>query len=408
MSSAMQKRGLTLGLALAFCQLCTAQFDSPSDVTEAVQPGTANSTVALWSSVERELFKHLADKFNPDVRPVRNVRDALSVELYISHQGIHALDQDAGTMTNSVIYRMKWRSPFLSWDTSKYDIPWIRLSPDSIWVPDIAVRNVVSVQESPLMHTTYMIVTNDGSVIMEKAMEVETLCEFKMADFPFDTQVCPVYFGLESSSESEVELLVDTWDSFEPLMPMPNYTSISWLLMNATIDTESVSYSTATGFVETQTYYVMHVTAMRAPQFYMANGVLPTIIITFVSMLTFFLPGTMIERMGFGATCLLSVVAVMFVVADKLPTQGVQTLMDQFFFISLLINVIAMVISSYVVIMSLNASLASLSDVAGPISDPKFLDKITRVVFPIVYVAFCADMLNQAPAEAINKMRGVV
>lgn len=125
-------------------------------------------------------------------------------------------------------------------------------------------------------------------------------------------------------------------------------------------------------------------------------------IITFVCMLTFFLPGTMVERMGFGATCLLSVVAVMFVVADKLPTQKETTLMDRFFFSSLIINVIAMVISSYVVVMSLNASMASVKDLAGPISDPKFLDKLTRIVFPFVYFGICVDTFNQAPDDAVK------
>jgi hypothetical protein len=228
-----------------------------------------------------------------------------------------------------------------------------------------------------------------------------------MADFPFDTQVCPIYFCLETSNEAQVELVVEDWESYDPPANMPNYTSISWILQNATLSTEAVTWTTATGHIESQTMHVLKVTGMRAPQFYMANGVLPTIIITFVSMLTFCLPGTMVERMGFGATCLLSVVAVMFVVADKLPTQGVQTLMDQFFFTSLLINCIAMVISSYVVVMSLNASLASMKDVAGPISDPKFLDKVVRIIFPFVYFGFCVDMVNRAPPEALSKLMGV-
>jgi len=203
-----------------------------------------------------------------------------------------------------------------------------------------------------------------------------------------------------------VELTVDKWDDYEAAANMPNFTSISWILMNSTLDTEEVTWSTATGGIAKQTYHVLTVTAMRAPQFYMANGVLPTIIITFVCMLTFFLPGSMVERMGFGATCLLSVVAVMFVVADKLPTQGATTLMDRFFFTSLLINVIAMAISSYVVVMSLNASLASMKDVAGPVSDPKFLDKVVRIVFPFVYFGICVDMMNQAPPDAMNAMMG--
>merc|ERR1712178_62293 len=230
----------------------------------------------------------------------------------------------------------------------------------------------------------------------------ETLCAFEMASFPFDTQQCPAYFGLESSTAAQIALNVELWEDYTPAAPMPEFSSISWLFRNVTLDTEDVSFTTATGAVDTQSYYVVTVTALRAPQFYLANGVLPTMIITFVCMLTFFLPGTMVERMGFGATCLLSVVAVMFVVADKLPTQKETTLMDRFFFTSLLVNVIAMVISSYVVVMSLNASLASMKDVAGPISDPKFLDKVVRIIFPFVYFGLCVDMLNQAPQEALN------
>jgi hypothetical protein len=356
--------------------------------------------------VERELIKHLASKLEPSVRPVRDVKDALPVEVLIAHQGINALDQDAGTLTNTFDYRIKWKNPFLSWDTSKYDIPWVKLDSASMWLPDVTIRNIVGSMRSPLMERDSVVVTNDGTVVWNQMAAFETLCVFDMAAFPFDTQVCPVYFGLESSTSAQIELTVEKWDDFVPAANMPNFTSISWILMNSTLETREISWTTATGSVETQTYHALMVTAMRAPQFYMANGVLPTIIITFVCMLTFFLPGTMVERMGFGATCLLSVVAVMFVVADKLPTQGATTLMDRFFFTSLLINVIAMAISSYVVVMSLNASLASMKDVAGPVSDPKFLDKVVRIVFPFVYFGICVDMINQAPPDALNELMG--
>jgi hypothetical protein len=403
----MGRNAALAATTLALCQVCNAQFGGGVDELDSTpMPGSQNSTVALWSSVERELMKHLAGKLESTVRPVRNVKDALPVEVDISHQGINALDQDSGTMTNTFYYRLKWKNPFLAWDTSKYDIPWVKVPAFAIWTPDVAIRNQVSITASPLNGRDEVVLTNDGTVIWNQYAAVETLCLFDMASFPFDTQVCPIYIGLESSSAAQIDLSVDLWDDFVPAANMPNFTSISWLFRNVTLSTEDISWTTATENVESQTYYVISVTALRAPQFYMANGVLPTIIITFVCMLTFFLPGTMVERMGFGATCLLSVVAVMFVVADKLPTQGARTLMDQFFFTSLLINVIAMVISSYVVVLSLNASLASMKDVAGPVSDPKFLDKIVRIIFPFVYFGICVDMMNQAPPDALNAMMG--
>merc|ERR1719199_1156792 len=117
----------------------------------------------------------------------------------------------------------------------------------------------------------------------------------------------------------------------------------------------------------------INVNVQRAATFYIANGIIPVIIATVVAFLTFCLPASMIERMGFGSTCLLTVIAVMFVVADKIPQQGQKTLMDKFFMGSLVFHVISMVITSYVVVMTLNASLASMKDDLGPLTDPAFL-----------------------------------
>merc|ERR1712097_5192 len=99
---------------------------------------------------------------------------------------------------------------------------------------------------------------------------------------------------------------------------------------------------------------------MRESQFYMSNGVMPVILVTGIVYLSFFLPTSMVERMDFGATALLAIVAVMFVIADKLPTQEKMTMMDRFFGLSMVFNLIALVESCIVIAFACNADFKSM------------------------------------------------
>merc|ERR1711988_684071 len=138
----------------------------------------------------------------------------------------------------------------------------------------------------------------------------------------------------------------------------------------------------------------------RYTQFYMSNGVLPVMLVTGIVYLSFFLPTNMVERMDFGATALLAIVAVMFVIADKLPTQEDMTIMDRFFGLSMVFNLIALVESAIVVTFACNADFKSLKASVGFFLNPKMLDRIFRYIFPIIYVIMLYDMLLLALQQA--------
>merc|ERR1712054_95871 len=169
-----------------------------------------------------------------------------------------------------------------------------------------------------------------------------------------------------------------------------SFDTITWAVFNTTLNATVLDESRIYASEESQVSQgVYTVPLARESMFYISNGVIPVILVTLMVYLSFWLPVSMVERMDFGATALLSIVAVMFVIADKLPTQVATTKMDTFFFISLLFNLIALVESAIVVTFATNVAFRSMKASVGFFFSPKFLDLAARFVWPVCYIVVC-------------------
>merc|ERR1711988_642823 len=302
----------------------------------------------------------------------------------------------AGFISNSMIMQFQWDDHFARWKTDEFRVPYLYIPASEIWVPDVEIFNSHEVHLTGVAEEKVK-VFNNGTCQWTRKLVLDSKCAFNLTSFPFDVQNCQIFFGPTTLPNSQQKLTF----TLLPDDGLPKFDALSFARM-ATKPPNVTEYEARWPVIGDVEYTVAeyNVVLKREQQFYMSNGVMPVILVTGIVYLSSYLPTNMVERMDFGATALLSIVAVMFVISDKLPTQEDMTIMDRFFGLSMVFNLIALVESAIVVTFACNADFKSLKASVGFFLNPKMLDKIMRYVFPIIYVIMLYDMLLLALQQA--------
>lgn len=247
-----------------------------------------------------------------------------------------------------------------------------------------------------------------------------TKCQMDFAEFPFDTQSCSLFMGPGRLSQSEQAL------TFKMLPPSnaPNFDSLSWKrgkpILTTSLEVRWMPGTVGTDGLQTGENVEMAganftLPLRREAQFYLSNCIYPVFMVTGVAYMNFFLPSGVIERMCFGAAGLLTIVAIMFVIADKLPQGHSETSIERFFNISLAFNIFACIESSIVISMATNSQFRYIKQQIkavpcglGFLLLPKSLDRISRYLFVIVYVIACSEMIEKIVVSLASQVADAV
>ncbi|GMR37241.1 hypothetical protein PMAYCL1PPCAC_07436, partial [Pristionchus mayeri] len=109
----------------------------------------------------------------------------------------------------------KWRDPRLRWDPSEFGgIDHIYLQADLLWHPEVAACD--SSAYTPVLpdHSVFVKVDFNGNVVADRAYAVTYICEFDIADFPFDKQKCRLCFFLPIYKKQRTNGRMKTVNSF--------------------------------------------------------------------------------------------------------------------------------------------------------------------------------------------------
>jgi len=125
--------------------------------------------------------------------------------------------------------------------------------------------------------------------------------------------------------------------------------------------------------------YSFHVEASRSITPFLVKILVPILLVVFMSMLTFFIPPNELEaQVGLGATALLTIIALNFVISDQLPDVAYLTTAD------------ILLIGSYIIVfLALCESLlVNLLHRKRKTNESNRIDKICQYSFPIIYGVF--------------------
>lgn len=283
-----------------------------------------NGALALQDHYE--LLQSLLSKYDPEVRPICSLNDAITVKLGIALGQIINLDEPNQLITTNVWLRMRWNDCHLRWNASEYGgIDSIVISTKRIWIPDITLYDNAAEHGLFEIMKYNPTVYSDGSVYFNAPVILTSTCKIDVSYFPFDQQKCRLKFGswayhgfhIDITNRSESGDISNYKDNGE------------WNLVAIPVKRNVIYYGCCVEPYPDVSFFVI---IRRRPLFYTYNLVFPCILITAIALLNFYLPPDSGEKVSLGVTVLLSLTVFLLLVSETMPpTSDTVPLIGQYF-----------------------------------------------------------------------------
>ncbi|XP_071794373.1 neuronal acetylcholine receptor subunit alpha-3-like [Asterias amurensis] len=267
----------------------------------------------LASEAEERLFNDLFNGYNRLIRPVENNTERLSVEFGLTMSQLIDVDEKNQIMTTNVWLKQQWVDYKLSWNPDKYDgIKILRVPASMIWLPDIVLyNNADGKYEVTLM--TKALVYDSGIIYWLPPAIYKSSCKIDVQYFPFDQQECIMKFG----SWTYDGLLIDLMPLGGPDVDLEDYwQSGEWYIIGTPGTKHTVKYPCCD---EIYTDITFNMIIRRKPLFYTVNLILPCVLISFLTVLVFYLPSDSGEKITLCISVLLALTVFLLLIAEIIP-----------------------------------------------------------------------------------------
>ncbi|KAH3830113.1 hypothetical protein DPMN_103350 [Dreissena polymorpha] len=299
------------------------------------------------------------NKYNKLIRPVgNNTKEPLTVKMGIRLSQIIDVDELNQVMTTNVWLRQEWRDVSLQWDPKEYgNISTIELPSKNIWLPDIVLfNNADGNYEVTLM--TKATVKYTGCVVWEPPAIYKSSCTIEVEFFPFDIQLCSMRFASWTYAGDQVDLIHNCSTStnareviFNGIDLRDFYESGEWDILEVTAEknvNNNIDYPDIT----------FNVTMRRKTLFHTVNLIIPSVAISCLTILVFYLPSDSGEKITLCISILLSLNFFFLLLSEIIPpTSIVVPLIGKY----LLFTMILITLSIIVTVITLNVHFRSPS-----------------------------------------------
>ncbi|CAF2433364.1 unnamed protein product [Rotaria sp. Silwood2] len=277
-----------------------------------------NFTFADFNLFEEEtrLLRTLLNesKYLKKVRPSKEVIVDIR---FIFNQIVSMIEKEQIIVTNCFVDQ-KWKDPRLVWNPMDFgNITWIRMPSTSVWYPDTFLYNTADNAGFLLPQDSQnMIVSYNGTVFWPLPLaQLRTRCRMTIKHFPFDEQTCDMIFGSWSHTSSLIHY--QFWEN-KPEIPqyVPNN---EWKLLAVTQSIKTVDYP---NWVEPDTFYEVNFTILivRKPLQAIYNTVVPALMLTILTLVSFFIPFA--QEMQIGISIMLAYSVFSLRLSEDVPSQS--------------------------------------------------------------------------------------
>ncbi|XP_047432845.1 neuronal acetylcholine receptor subunit alpha-2-like [Mugil cephalus] len=304
-----------------------------------------NSVLAgEWTRVhaEDELFRSLFGGYNKWTRPAQNITDVVIVKFGLSIAQLIDVDEKNQMMTTNVWLKQEWTDYKLRWSPAEYDnVTSIRVPSELIWVPDIVLYNNAD-GEFAVTHMTKAQLFHTGRVRWAPPAIYKSSCSIDVTFFPFDQQSCKMKFGSWTYDRAKIDLeplentvdLKDYWESGE------------WAIVNAVGTYNTKKYDCCHEIYPDITYYFV---IRRLPLFYTINLIIPCLLISFLTVLVFYLPSDCGEKITLCISVLLSLTVFLLLITEIIPsTSLVIPLIGEYLLFTMIFVTLSIIITVFV------------------------------------------------------------
>ncbi|XP_046573451.1 acetylcholine receptor subunit alpha-like [Haliotis rubra] len=257
------------------------------------------------------LHNDLIRNNNPNVRPVKNSSDTITVSLELHLVSMSDFGEVTQRVTATVFFFVTWKDEFLTWNASEYGRV-SEICPDygKIWRPYITIRNVVDRIPPLRLDFGIMKVTAQGIVTWSPGDIFKTFCQMDVTNFPLD--------------EQESTYIMFEWGSYPKevdLKPSRNYIGLylfnsnsQWDIVNSSFQ-KVVFHITDTPFC----FVYFNMTLKRKPSLAILTTILLVLVLGLVNVVVFLIPVESGEKLSFANSVLLSFTVSLSFVTGLLP-----------------------------------------------------------------------------------------
>eukprot|EP00057_Strongylocentrotus_purpuratus_P008098 XP_011662572.1 PREDICTED: neuronal acetylcholine receptor subunit alpha-3 isoform X2 [Strongylocentrotus purpuratus] len=264
------------------------------------------------SEAEERLFTKLFYKYNRLIRPVENNSEVLDVNFRLTMSQLIDVDEKNQIMTTNVWLKQLWMDYKLQWNPAEYDnISILRVPSKMIWTPDLVLyNNADGNYEVTLMAKA--LVYSDGTVYWLPPAIYKSSCKINVRYFPFDEQFCPMKFGSWTYDGSLIDLIPSSND-----VDLEDYwQSGEWDIIGTPANKNTLKYPCCDE-IYTDITFTLHI--RRKPLFYTVNLILPCVLISFLTVLVFYLPSDSGEKITLCISVLLALTVFLLLIAEIIP-----------------------------------------------------------------------------------------
>lgn len=264
------------------------------------------------SESEEQLFRELFTDYNRLIRPVENNSEILTVQFDLSMSQLIDVDEKNQIMTTNVWLKHFWPDNRLEWDEETYPhIKVLRVPSSIIWLPDIVLfNNADGKYEVTLM--TKALIYPDGYIYWLPPAIYKSSCKINVRYFPFDRQICEMKFGSWTYDGRLIDL-----NNSKPQVDLEDYwESGEWDIEETPATKHKIRYPCCDDEYVDITFAI---TIRRKPLFYTVNLIIPCVLISFLTVLVFYLPSDSGEKITLCISVLLALTVFLLLIAEIIP-----------------------------------------------------------------------------------------
>uniref|UniRef100_A0A8C3AP78 Cholinergic receptor nicotinic alpha 3 subunit n=1 Tax=Cyclopterus lumpus TaxID=8103 RepID=A0A8C3AP78_CYCLU len=294
------------------------------------------------SDAEHKLFSVIFSSYNQYIRPVENVTDPVVVQFEVSMSQLVKVDELNQIMETNLWLRHIWNDYKLRWNPKDFGgVEFIRVPSNRIWKPDIVLYNN-AVGDFQVDDKTKALLRYNGDVTWIPPAIFKSSCKIDVTYFPFDYQNCTMKFGSWTYDKAKIDLVLigstinlkDFWESGE------------WTIIDAPGYKHDIKYNCCEE-IYTDITYSLYI--RRLPLFYTINMIIPCLLISFLTVLVFYLPSDCGEKITLCISVLLSLTVFLLVITETIPsTSLVIPLIGEYLLFTMIFVTLSIVITVFV------------------------------------------------------------
>ncbi|PIK42135.1 putative neuronal acetylcholine receptor subunit alpha-10 [Apostichopus japonicus] len=274
-----------------------------------------NIFLILAADVEAKLIDDLLSQYSRYVRPVAMESQLVEIFYHMKLSRILKIDERNQILATAVWLEQWWHDDYLKWNPEDYDnLTEVTISSRRIWIPDTVLYNSADVDKEPGTGVllTNAVINYTGGVYWPAPAIFKSSCSLVITRFPFDEQTCILKFGPWAYLGNEVIMRqVSESGDFSQLTP-----NGQWKLLAMPVEENLVKYGCCPIPFSDITFTLE---LRRKELFYLFNLVIPSILMSWLSVLSFYMPMESGEKVGLNITVLLALVFFLLLGASLLP-----------------------------------------------------------------------------------------